>query len=221
MKAAVKGVLDRMSVRRMLRTLAARELTEGEMRCFRSAFGNQGFSGDVDYLLAVMRSLRSGPVLECGTGVTTLLANILGRRHGFTTYSLEQSREWRRYVERYLGVNRTVEIIDAPLFRKADYLWYSAPLALPRHFSLIICDGPAVYGVSEPYLSSWRYGVLPWLKESGRTFDTLLLDDVNEARGAPLLERWEREFGVECEIVGSDKGAYAIITERKAERRVA
>jgi hypothetical protein len=65
--------------------------------------------------------------------------------------------------------------------------------------------------LGEPAHSAWRFGVLPWLSQTGRTFDALLLDDVNDARGPALLERWQKEFGVTVERLVSPEGECAIV----------
>jgi hypothetical protein len=89
----------------------------------------------------------------------------------------------------------------------------SEPDALPMHFALIICDGPYIdQGLGEPFFSAWRYGVLPWLRNHGRTFDTLLLDDVDDARALPVLEAWRSEFGVNVNRMRSEAGEIAIVT---------
>lgn len=186
-------------------------MTREEMTAFRRAFSNEGFSADVDYLLAVLGELKAGAALECGTGATTLIAECVGARRGLRTYSLEQDPEWSEYVRRFLSGANAVEVVDAQLKDRGDHFWYDAPKDLPRHFSLVICDGPAVYDVPEPHLSGWRYGVLPWLRDTGRTYDVLLLDDTNEPRGQPLLARWRKEFGVSAEVVQAGDGSYAIV----------
>jgi hypothetical protein len=195
------------------------EITPAEMRRFRDAFSNNGFSAAVEYLLSAVRMLKSGPVLECGTGASTILAAYAGVRYRFETYSLEQHPEWAAYVRRFIPSYARVRIINAPLVRHEDYLWYDAPEDLPKHFPLVICDGPAIYQVDEPYLSGWRHGIMPWLSQTGRTFDTLLLDDVDDPRSQRVLTRWHAEFGVEVvEELPSAAGLLAIVKPRDAFR---
>lgn len=212
-KTRVRLTLQNWSIQRALEPLKRNGgMTREQMTTFRHAFSNEGFSADVDYLLAVQRELKGGAVLECGTGATTLLAERAGAKGGFRTYSLEQEPEWSGYVRRFLRGRHAVQVIDARLTDHRDHFWYEAPQDLPRHFSLVICDGPAVYDVPEPYLSGWRYGVLAWLKNTGRTYDVLLLDDTDEPRGQPLLARWQKEFGVSAEVIeAKDGSSYAIV----------
>jgi hypothetical protein len=211
LKTKVKLALQNWRIQRTLEPLERGGMTRQEMAAFRHAFSNEGFSADVDCLLALQWELKGGAVLECGTGATTLIAERIGAKEGFRTYSLEQDPEWSEYVRRFLLGTDAVQVIDAVLTDRGDHFWYDAPNDLPQHFSLVICDGPAVYDVPEPHLSGWRYGVLPWLEDTGRTFDVLLLDDTNEPRGQPLLARWQKDFGVSAEVVQAGNGSYAIV----------
>lgn len=217
LRTRVRLALQDWHIRRALQPLKrSGGMTREQMATFRHAFSNEGFSADVDYLLAVQRELKGGPVLECGTGATTLIAECVGTQRGFRTYGLEQDPEWSQYVRRFLNGTDAVQVIDARLKDRGDHFWYDAPQDLPRHFSLVICDGPAIYGFPEPHLSGWRYGVLPWLKDTGRTYDVLLLDDTNEPRGQPLLARWKKEFGVSAEVVQAGDGSYAVVRPGRA-----
>jgi hypothetical protein len=188
-------------------------MTDAEVAAFHKAWGNEGFAADKDYLARLLTMLESGPVLECGTGGTTLLANVMGQRNGFDTYCLEQNPEWARPVNRSLRHTSTVRVLDAPLRDFGGYHWYDAQEVLPMHFALVICDGPYIdAALGEPSYSAWRYGVLPWLHSTGRTFDALLLDDVNDPRAPATLNRWKSEFGVNVEGFVSADGECAIIT---------
>jgi len=189
------------------------QMTDAEVAAFHKAWGNEGFAADKDYLARLLTMLEAGPVLECGTGGTTLLADVMGQRNGFKTYCLEQNPEWARPVNRSLTRSSTVRVIDAPLRDFGEYHWYDAQEALPMHFALVICDGPYIdAALGEPSYSAWRYGVLPWLKSTGRTFDALLLDDVNDPRAPAILQRWEHEFGATVKRLASAEDECAIIT---------
>jgi hypothetical protein len=203
---------DRALVR-ALRPLHERgAMTAGDIEVFHEAWGTDGFSADCSYLAKLLELMRSGPVLECGTGATTLLANAVGSRKGFKTYSLEQERAWSEPARRRLNKSAAVEIIDAPLRDFGGYQWYDAPGTLPSHFALIVCDGPFIDTLlGEPFYSSWRYGVLAWLRQTGRTYDVLLLDDVNDPRGPALLDRWQGEFGIRVQRILSKDGECALV----------
>lgn len=213
-RAYLKNLRRDFDLRAALRPLRQKgRMTDGEVAAFHRAWGNEGFAADKDYLARLLTMLETGPVLECGTGGTTLLANVMGQRNGFSTYCLEQNPDWAKPVNRSLTLTSTVRVLDAPLRDFGEYHWYDPREVLPIHFALVICDGPYIdAALGEPFYSAWRYGVLPWLNSTGRTFDALLLDDVNDPRAPAILRRWESEFGVNVDRLSSSNGEYAIVT---------
>jgi hypothetical protein len=212
-RRSAKDIWRDRALRKSLAPLRDRgAMTIREIESFHSAWGSDGFSADCFYLGKLLELMESGPILECGTGATTLLADVVGGRRDFKTHSLEQEAAWSKPARKRLGQSKAVEIIDAPLKDFGGHLWYDAPESLPSHFSLIVCDGPFIDAVrGEPFYSAWRYGVLAWLKRTGRTYDRLLLDDVNDPRGPALLERWQSEFGVKVQRLLSEDGECAIV----------
>jgi len=215
-RARLKESVRRRAIRHALRPLRSNgTLTPPEIANFARAWGNRGFAPDKDYLAQLLKLLNRGPVLECGSGGTTLLANELGTLRGYKTFSLEQDAHWAVPAKRALGGSSATTILTAPLRSYGGYQWYDVhePGALPMHFALIICDGPYIdRRLGDPAFSAWRYGVLPWLRDHGRTFDTLLLDDVDDPRAPPVLERWRDEFGVKLNRMRSQAGEIAIVT---------
>lgn len=177
---------------------------------FHKAWGNEGFSADTAYLTQLLELLDSGPVLECGTGATTLMENEAGMRKGFATFCLEQDVASAEVV--HWGL-QAVTVVDAPLRNYGSYHWYEVKCALPRHFSVIVCDGPYIdHALGEPHYSAWRYGIMRWLKDTTTTFDKLLLDDVNDPRAPAILARWQEEFGVKVRRIPSAEGELAVVT---------
>ena len=83
----------------------------------------------------------------------------------------------------------------------------------PKALLPTICDGPYIdVSLGEPYYSGWRYGILPWLERAERTWDVLLLDDVNDKRAeAIFLDRWVKEFGVKVDRIKSTDGECAMV----------
>jgi len=215
-RACLKESLRRRAVRYALRPLRSNgTLTQPEIAAFARAWGNAGFAPDEDFLAQLLRLLNRGPVLECGSGGTTLLANELGTMRGYKTFSLEQDAHWAVPAKLALRGSPATTILTAPLRSYGGYQWYDVhePEALPIHFALIICDGPYIdQRLGDPFFSAWRYGVLPWLRDHGRTFDTLLLDDVDDPRAPPVLERWRDEFGVKLHRMSSEAGEIAVVT---------
>lgn len=205
-------------IARAVRRLRRRgDLGATALRQLQWAWGNHGFSGGLLYLVEVIRLIRETPgaLLECGSGVTTLIAGALAEHYGFQVYCLEQDSAWatslKAILSRY-GLDR-VAILQAPLTRYGDYVWYETrSLNLPRRFTVVICDGPFVATeLGEPFYSSWRYGVLEYLVRSDSTFDALLLDDVEDPRAEEVLSRWKSRFGSSCRKIDDSDGYCGII----------
>jgi len=209
-KEMIKNGLRFNAIRRALKPLKATgTMTDEEIATLHQAWGNDGFAADRDFLAQLLTLLKGGPVLECGTGATTLIENYVGVHKGFRTYCLEQDREWSEAAKWGLDA---VHVFDSPLRNYGEYYWYDVRADLPSHFALIVCDGPYIdKSLGEPHYSAWRYGLLPWLRDTGRSFDTVLFDDVNDQRGVALLERWTHEFGVRVERLKSLYGECAIV----------
>ncbi len=219
---AVRDALKDRSLRKAIEPLRrSGRMTSDQVESFANAWGNVGFAADSDYLAQLTKMLdTTGPVLECGTGGTTLLSNAMGLRNNFRTYCLEQNPDWTVGTRRMLPKNSNVVILDTPLKHFGNYCWYDVKQILPMHFSLIVCDGPSIEKEhGEPIYSSWRYGILPWLKSTGRTFDALLLDDVNDPRGPAVINRWISEFNVVVNQVESLNGELAIVSPRPSALR--
>jgi hypothetical protein len=186
---------------------------------FRKAWGNEGFSADLTYLAETIRLITQYPtdVLECGTGATTIIAGVLAELYGFDVYCLEQDPEWSQSVRRSVKINglNRVHIIDAHLIKHSDYMWYDmSAVKLPHKFGVVLCDAPFIAeDLGEPFFSSWRYGILPFCRQSGTSFRALLLDDLNDnySRAEPVLARWRSEFQISQDVISSSEGECAVI----------
>jgi hypothetical protein len=111
------------------------------LRWLRMGWGNEGWSADTSYLEAVCNwaSLVRGPILECGSGLTTLLLGVIARNHVTT---LEHQSEWREHVQQAaIEHSVPVNVLTAPLVDYGGFHWYSLPESLPRGFELVVCGG--------------------------------------------------------------------------------
>src|SRR5438128_3976526 len=66
----------------------------------RLAWANDAYSSKVDYLMEIARQavITSGPILECGSGLSTILLGVLAARRGVEVWSLEHISDWHRRV---------------------------------------------------------------------------------------------------------------------------
>ena len=142
-----------------------------------------------------------GPVLECGSGLSTLLLGIAAERLGYDVYSLEHDEAWHARVCEavgQLGLQR-VKVISAPLVVHGDYAWYDAPGTFPPDFTLVLCDGPPAATMGG------RYGLLPELRPSLAADCVILLDDAARDGEQEVLKRWTEEHHVIHRMTGKAK----------------
>lgn len=186
------------------------------MARIRSGWTNTGWAADAGYLREVAARVwrRPGPVLDCGSGLSTVILAAVASRHGATVWSLEQDRSWCEYMKRMLDALRIDNVVlwHAPLRSYGGYLWFDlGSRELPPHFPTVACDGPAVRrraGTPEE-VAAWRSGVVPVLHDRGVTFDEIVLDDFEDARCPALIERWNRA-GIATSVVVSPTGTVVV-----------
>src|SRR2546428_11863958 len=151
LKRATKEVLLNRTLRRAIResgSLARGDAPNRQMlEQLQLGWANTSFAARTDYLeaLAQLAVTPPGPVLECGTGLTTILLGLLAGRRGVQTWSLEHNAEWRDRVTRTIMRFEisNVEVCLAPLSNYDGFEWYRPQLSeIAPHFQLVICDGP-------------------------------------------------------------------------------
>jgi hypothetical protein len=170
-------------------------------------WGNEGWSAGPEYLReAVKNALRGGDILECGSGLSTLVLGAVASRTGGSVFALEHIPSWRKLViatAQRLPFARVPTVLEAPLRDYGGLRWYTIPPQLEnRRFSLVLCDGPDNYPS--------RYGLLALLRSSLADDCVILFDDVECEEARQVLERWEREFRVSYTNKG-EKKPYAVV----------
>jgi len=164
------------------------------------AWGND-WSAGWEYLDGLLRNLAetSGPVLECGSGLTTLLVGIRCQSLGRRLWALEHQPEWAAHIRGRLaryGVD-AVAVCDAPLVGYGDYIWYDpSGLGATRGFSIVVCDGPP--GDTK----GGRYGLLPVLADRLAPGCRVLLDDVCRPGEQEVVARWSETYAVTSRLEG-------------------
>lgn len=174
-------------------------------------WGNEGFSGRDEYLAACLGEVleSDGPILECGSGLSTLLLGAVAQVTGRALWSLENSEIWGSKTQKALdkyGIT-SVRLCVAPLKDYGEFSWYEPLLVeMPDRFSLVICDGPPrkTHGA--------RYGLLPLMKNQLCGQCIILFDDVVSEQEEAILLRWVEEFGVHYIVHGSRKPYARVVT---------
>lgn len=173
-------------------------------------WGNEKWSAEELYLAEVVRTAEAatGSILECGSGLTTLLVGAVASRRGTQVHSLEHTPEWHTRVSeaiREFGMTN-VNVHLAPLREYESYDWYDAPLeSLPNDFSYVVCDGPPAS------TRGGRSGVLPTMHGKLASACTVLLDDASRPGERELVESWVRDFQASYEIKPSERGFARVV----------
>jgi hypothetical protein len=184
-------------------------------------WGNSFWAARDEYVLACARQAWDcdGPILECGSGLTTLVLGAIAQKTGQTVWTLEHNADWAQRVRRYLRRYRirSVRVMTHPLRDYGPYCWYDPPVEeLPATFGMVVCDGP-------PYdTRGGRYGLLPVMGDRLPAGTTILLDDAGRRPERTIAARWAAELGAIVTTLGRRKrDRYIRITIPETPRPVA
>lgn len=176
----------------------------------RLGWDNQGWDAKLDYLeeIAKNSACTPGPILECGSGLTTILLAMLAGKRGVETWTLEHHPQWLDRVSRSLGKYRlpAINLCYAPLRNYESFSWYDPPVArMPSEFKLVICDGP-------PDLANGgRYGLVSVFGDHLLSGALILFDDAMEAGQQEVLWRWQTEAGMEVQLRETQEVSFALV----------
>jgi predicted O-methyltransferase YrrM len=139
--------------------------------------------------IALMARGSMGPILECGSGLSTLVMAAANPR--IDVYALEHDEQWHGRVTgeaARLGLtNITVKL--API----EDGWYARDAVPDAQFALAVCDGP-------PRAVSDRHG----LYEFGERLKgaIVVMDDAEDQNMVRGLEAWTKESNRKFQIIG-------------------
>jgi len=210
-------------VRELRRTEPSRATILPLVVRLRDAWGNTGWSADLGFLEAVVvEGLESsGPFLECGAGLSTVILGVIAERKGAVVWSLEQDERWSlamraRLVALGLG---NVHIVYAPLEIKDGAAWYAFDdSSMPRAFPTIFCDGPSVRRSQWPeaVYRGWRTPLVAELRRRGISFGSIVLDDADDRRCGALIDAWRHE-GLLADRVETQFGPHVVARQPLVE----
>ncbi len=154
------------------------------------AWGNLGYAAGFAYLNFVASHVgrSAGPVLECGSGATTVLLGALTAPRQTPVRVLEHNRDWYDYLCRILEALRFehVQMRYAPLTEYGEFQWYQAPAPADDPFRLVVCDGPP------GSTSGGRYGLVPVMRRQLAAGCVILLDDTHRRGEQDAIAGWRR-----------------------------
>lgn len=167
-------------------------------------WGNENWSALDEFLSScIVQALQvQGPILECGSGLSTILVGMAAQIHDKTICTLEHNSVWAARVRRIL--NRyditSVSLITTPLKDYGSFCWYEPPVpATAEKFSFVICDGPP--GTTK----GGRYGLVAVMKDRLAPGCVIYLDDAGRTDEQSTAQRWETELGATLRVLGTKK----------------
>lgn len=214
-------------VRSVIRSWVAQAVFEVSFRRFRTiddvqmvsdgllahliyGWGNAVYSVEPAYLRACLLAAAASrqPILECGSGLSTLLLGVVAARRDSTVWSLEHHAAWAERVSVHLQKRNigTVKYCVAPLHDYGRFTWYDiSSIHLPDDFGVVVCDGPPE---STP---GGRYGLLPVMQSHLAPGCLILMDDFKRKGEQQAAEQWQQLCSCTVEARDSERG-YAAIT---------
>jgi hypothetical protein len=210
-KAALLSYIFRKAMRE-LATVGTGEVPSRELlKKLRLGWDNLAWDAKLDYLEEIARraAATEGPILECGSGLTTLVMGCLAGRRNVETWSLEHNADWHQRVSAAIAYHEVpaVNLCISPLRNYGQFNWYDPPLAeMPPKFRLVICDGPPNLGHGD------RYGLLSILGNRLESGTVILFDDARKPGQPEVLQRWAAEHGVSVELRETEEVSFALVT---------
>lgn len=141
---------------------------------------NWALSPEGLYACTNMARKASGPILECGSGLSTIC---MAAATNQPIIALEQSASWACKIER-MTENTSVDLRFADIKDYGDFKWYDE---IPKEqFSVVVIDGPPG--------SDGRSGIFKLLNGEIKSA-TILVDDIARTH-------WRNEVEAYCEASG-------------------
>lgn len=186
----VKVRLLSLACNRIRKVAAQRPVGKFDVFLLMLAWGNIGYAASLSYLrhLAIKVQQTKGPMLECGSGASTLLIASLTSEEQSEIVVLENSKEWYDYMSAVLdqlGFDH-IRLQYAPLTEYSDYAWYSVSKEwVSEPIQLVVCDGPP--GTTR----GGRYGLVPVMDELLGQNCLVLLDDTHRKGEREIIHAWQ------------------------------
>lgn len=190
---------------------------------------SRGWAASPDFLNVLydhIRDHRPSVLVECGSGLTTIVAARCCQQLGKgRLLSLEHDAHYGELTRKHLralGLDGFVEMCIAPLrsmdINGTSYQWYDlSRIDLPRQIDLVVVDGPPMPITGE----QGRYPVGPVLIDRLAPNGAMLFDDANRPGERKLIERiLEENPGMTRQNFSAEKGC-ALIKSSAPQRPTA
>lgn len=150
--------------------------------------------------MAQKASSVQGNILECGSGLSSLMLAITAGRRGHHIHTFEHDVETQRKLQGLVARYRlrNITIHHTPIRSYGDFDWYDVPHAkLCPEYQLVICDGPARH-----LTDSGRYGLFPIMRDRLDPHCRVIMDDSNRSIDRHVIRRWRKEHQIEVQSFG-------------------
>lgn len=200
LKEAARPAALALAVKRLRRLRPDVPLDPRLVAQLRYGWGNDRFSAPAPFLERVAERTRNtgGPILECGSGCSTLFLGLLAGTRGVEVWSLEHDPGWLHATQARLDRFRipNVHLLHAPLRSYGEFDWYGLPdgTPLPDRFTVVVCDGPPRTTLGG------RYGLLPVLSDRLPPGTEVLVDDAARPEEQAVIERWSAERPIRAHL---------------------
>lgn len=175
------------------------------------AWGNPGWSAQQDYIETLIHyaNYTNKLILECGSGLSTLLLGPIAKKRNIRMISFEHCNEWANKVQRELNKYKLInnEILIRSLVNYGDFDWYDTN-NLDMHIpdiGLCVCDAPPgnTFG--------GRKGFLYLFKNKVKTGTVILVDDTIREAEQKMIKEWENILSFDIIQKGTND-PHAILT---------
>jgi predicted O-methyltransferase YrrM len=175
-----------------------------------TGWSNEGMAAQLRFLEEVAGHALAtpGPILECGSGLTTLILALVAGRRGVDIWTLEHFPDWHARVSKTLARYNLPHVnnVLAPLKDYGDFCWYDLPLdQMPKQFALIVCDGPP--GTT----NGGRVGLVPVLKTRLAPGTVILFDDAHREEEARAMSAWAEVIRFNSVLYDQMRGQFAVL----------
>ena len=219
-RAIKESLKSRLQQRRLATTIhSIRRLPVGAapssemLQRLETGWSNEGMAAQSRFLKEVAQHalVTPGPILECGSGLTTLILALVAARRGVDVWTFEHFPDWHQRVSETLARHNLPKInnVLAPLKDYGEFCWYDPPMEqLPERFSLVVCDGPP--GTTK----GGRVGLVPVLKPRLLEGTVILLDDAHREAEAEAIARWSKIIKFDTTLYEQLRGQFAVLEIR-------
>lgn len=177
-----------------------RKPTVKELLWIKLSWFNPGFTASVGYLLKMIDLYMecNGSILECGTGISTVLGSIIAKKKNLEMISLEHRDDSYQHMLHTLSELKinNFNVFKSPLKNHGDFEWYDLDGISPRNVGLVICDGPPWH------TKGGRYGLMPLMMPYFNNGCKILLDDTYRRSENRIISKWNKIVGIDYDIQG-------------------